>query len=167
MAQKWRRVWAPTCLPASGRQRSAAVRACLRTNLRTASRPRAFPDGPGKTALCGSPPRSSSHVRRTPTVWLVKGVTRSFRPFPWTRTCAPWPGTTSTRRRPTSSDARSPVWMASSNSAWSRLPVQEFPSGAASNASISSRVRNLTKARSPRLAGMARTRAMSSACSGW
>ena len=43
--------------------------------------------------------------------------------------------------RPVSSEARSPVWMASSSRAWSRRPVQVARSGAASRASISAAVR--------------------------
>ena len=52
-------------------------------------------------------------------------------------------------------------------SAWSRRPVQVLRSGAASSALTSSVVRNEINARSKRLAGIASTRAITSACSGW
>ena len=66
-----------------------------------------------------------------------------------------------------SSEARSPVWTASSIQAWSRRPVRVDRSGAARRASVSVAVRNVTIVWSARLGGMARTRSMSAACSGW
>ena len=91
----------------------------------------------------------------------VSGVIRCFRPFPMQLTCAPAPRWTSAQRRPISSEARSPVWTARPNSAWSRRPVQVDRSGAASNASISGSVRKVTSRRSKRFGGMARTRSIS------
>ena len=48
---------------------------------------------------------------------LVKGVARSFRPFPRQRTWAPVPRWTASRSRPTSSERRRPVCTAVSSSA--------------------------------------------------
>jgi hypothetical protein len=61
---------------------------------------------------------------------------------------------------------RSPVWMASVKSAWSRRPIQVARSGLSSSATASSRVRNEMSARSKRFWGMASTRWIDPACSG-
>ena len=55
------------------------------------SRPRRLWEGPGKTRSSGSPASSSSHDRRTGTVGLVRVVTLSLRPLPYTRTWGPRP----------------------------------------------------------------------------
>ena len=65
-----------------------------------------------------------------------------------------------------SSDTRSPVMTARWNMTRSRRPVRVRGLGAAIRASASSWVSQVTMARSARLAGMARMRAMSPACSG-
>ena len=59
-------------------------------------------------------------------------------PFPRSGRGHPCPRTTSSRRRPMSSDTLSPVWIATNSRARSRRPIQVARSGAASSASISS-----------------------------
>ena len=71
------------------------------------------------------------------TVWLVSGVALCLRPFPRVCTCAPVPRCTSWQRRLVSSVTRSPVWIASVSSAWSRRPIHRSRSGAARSASTS------------------------------
>ena len=61
----------------------------------------------------------------------MSGVQRSLRPLPTHRTCAPVPRCTSARVSAVSSETRSPVWMATARSAWSRRPTQRERSGAA------------------------------------
>ena len=77
---------------------------------------------------------SRSQARSTATVCLVSGATRSFRPLPIVRTCAPVPSCVSARVRPSSSETRSPVWTAVSSSAWSRRPAHVDRFGASSSA---------------------------------
>ena len=71
------------------------------------------------------------------------------------------------QRRAVCSDTRRPVWMSRTSRAWSRRPIQVLVSGAASRASISAGSRKNTSRWVVRLVGMARTRWISSACSGW
>ena len=103
----------------------------------------------------------------TATVCTVSGVTRSFRPLPWQRTCAPESRHTSAIRKPSVSETRKPVCAVRTSHAWSRRPSRVVRSGAASNASTSPGVRKLTSVRSVRLTGMARMRWIRCACSGW
>jgi len=72
-------------------QLSAAVDACLATSRSTASRESRPPARVGKSGLPGAGPSSASQVLSVLTTWLVSGVARSFRPFPWQRMCGPAP----------------------------------------------------------------------------
>ncbi len=132
-----------------------------------ASRLSAVPGRVGNSGSVGVAPRSASQTRRAAVVVVVSGVIRSLRPLPWQLTCAPLPRWTSPQVRPISSEARRPVWMVSRSRVWSRRPVQVVVSGLASSASASASVRNVMIAWSNRFGGMASTRWMSAACSGW
>ena len=83
----------------------------------------------GNSGSVGSPACSRSQSRRTAAVWRVSGVTRFLRPLPWQRTWRRCRGACRARRSPVSSETRSPVWMASVSSAWSRRPIQVLRSG--------------------------------------
>ena len=93
----------------------------------------------------------ASHALSAATAWASSGVHRSFRPLPVQRTCAPVPRWTSARVSPVSSETRSPARTAVSRRAWSRRPVQVSRSGAASRASASSSVSQVTIVLSVRL----------------
>jgi hypothetical protein len=95
-----------------------------------------------------------------------RGVARCFRPLPSQRPCALVPSSTSSHRKPTSSETRRPVWIATRSSVRSRRPIQVEVSGAASKASISVGSRNAAGRRAYRLFGMAKTRWQSKACVG-
>ncbi len=169
MAAVWRSVCGVMFLLASDGQVRAARAAWWAIRCWSASRLRGLPCRVGNSGSVGLPARSVSQTRRTATVPVpaVSGMMRSLRPLPWQLTCAPTPRWTSAQVSAVSSEARRPVWAASRSRAWSRRPVQVVGSGLASSASTSSSVRKVTMARSDRFDGMARTRWMSAACSGW
>ena len=70
---------------------------------------RRAPRALGKTMASSPPSISRNHARRTSAVALVRGVDRSLRPLPTTRTCAPVPRHTPARHKPVISDRRNPV----------------------------------------------------------
>ena len=78
----------PACRSETGHL-LAATRVCLVRRRSTASRLRGLPCRLGNNGSWASPPRSRSQTRSTAAVWTVSGVTRSFRPLPRQRTCAP------------------------------------------------------------------------------
>ena len=78
----------------------------------------------GTAGSLGSPARSASQTSRTAVVVGVSGVIRFFRPFPSAADVRSGGEVNVAARRPVSSETRSPVWTASTSSAWSRLPVQ-------------------------------------------
>ena len=152
---------------ASDGHRAVAVAVCLATMSPTARRLSGVPCRVGNSGSLGSPPRSFIQAFATATICLGSGVDRSFLPFPLHRTCGPVPSWMSWLRKPVSSETRRPVCAAKSSSAWSRRPSQVSRSGASTRASSSALLRYETSVCWQRLVGMASTRAMSPACSGW
>jgi hypothetical protein len=72
----------------------------------------------------GRPRRSISHRRRAPPNGAVNGTALCLRPLRSHRRCAPVPGMTSPRSKLSTSEIRSPVWIATSRRVWSRWPCQ-------------------------------------------
>ena len=156
MAAVWRRTWGVTFLRLREGQCDCANLQCLATNRSTASLLRGPPRMLGKTGSFGCPLISQSQDVTTSAVSRRRGVLRCFLPFPLHLICAPIPKTTSSQRRPISSDTLSPVWIAVKRKVQSRRPIQVFLSGAFVRASISLRVRNSIGRLSKRLLGIAR-----------
>jgi hypothetical protein len=111
----WRSTCGVTCLLASDGRSRAALATCLSSNSATARVVSAPPRRVGNSGSSGLPSRSRSHSRSTATVSPVSVAQRSLRPLPMTRQWAPVLRLTSPTRSPTSSETRSPVWIAVSN----------------------------------------------------
>lgn len=143
-----------------------AVVAWRLTRCSIASRLSLFPVRVGNSGSVGLPFRSVIQTRSTFSVFLVSGTLRCLRPLPSQRTWAPPPRLASLQFRLVSSDTRSPVCMARSIRARSRLPSHVVRSGAARIAALSVSVRNETVGFTYRFGGIASTCAMVAPCSG-
>ena len=99
---------------------------------------------------------------------VVSGVIRSLRPLPWQRTCAPVPRWTSAQGQAGQLGDPQPGLDGEQEQG---VVAPPGPGGAVGGGEqrvdLVGSVRNVTSARSERLGGMASTRWMMAACSGW